>query len=49
MSSLNEKLLDIYRTYKDKKHPPVPIATIKEFLILEGVNIDDLKGDDNDK
>jgi hypothetical protein len=41
MSSLNEKLLDIYMTYKDQKNPTIPLATIKEFLILEGVNIDD--------
>lgn len=41
MSSLNEKLLDIYMTYKDQKNPPVPITTIKEFLILEGVIIDE--------
>lgn len=41
MSSLNEKFYDIYRTFKDHKNPPVPIDTIKEYLELEGVFLDD--------
>ena len=41
MLSLNEKLLDIYITYKDNENPPVPIETIKEYLELEGVLTDE--------
>lgn len=41
MYSLNEKLKDIYLTYKDHKNPPVPLDTIKEYLELEGVSLDD--------
>ena len=41
MYSLNEKLKDIYMTYKDHKNPPVPIGTIKEYLELEGVLLED--------
>ena len=37
MSRLNEKLYDIYMTFKDQKNPPVPIETIKEYLELEGI------------
>jgi hypothetical protein len=37
MLTLNEKLKDIYMTYKDHENPPVPIETIKEYLELEGV------------
>ena len=41
MSTLNEKLLDIYITYKDDINPPVPLETIKEYLELEGVLTDE--------
>lgn len=41
MSRLNENLKDIYLTYKDQKNPPVPIDTIKEYLELEGVSLED--------
>jgi hypothetical protein len=41
MSSLNEKFYDIYMTFKDHKNPPVPIETIKEYLELEGVLLND--------
>jgi len=41
MSTLNEKLLDIYMTYKDDSKPPVPIDTIKEYLELEGIPLED--------
>ncbi|UTB33891.1 MAG: hypothetical protein NKF70_06800 [Methanobacterium sp. ERen5] len=41
MSSLNDKLKDIYLTFKDDANPPVPIDIIKEFLELEGVLLDD--------
>jgi hypothetical protein len=41
MSNLNEKLKDIYMTYKDNKNPPVPIETIKEYLELEGISLED--------
>jgi len=41
MTSLNEKFYDIYMTFKDHKNPPVPIETIKEYLELEGVLLDD--------
>lgn len=41
MLSLNEKLRDIYNTYKDSLNPPVPIEVIKEYLELEGVFLKD--------
>ena len=41
MSTLNEKLFDIYITYKDHVNPPVPINTIKEYLELEGFSLDE--------
>ena len=37
MSALNEKLKDIYQTYKDHENPPVPVKKIKECLKLSGV------------
>jgi len=40
MSNLNEKLLDIYITYKNHENPPVPLDTIKEYLELEGIILD---------
>jgi len=43
MPSLNEKLLDIYMTFKDDINPPVPLETIKEYLELEGVLSDENK------
>lgn len=46
MLSLNEKLLDIYITYKDNENPPVPIETIKEYLELEGISLDDTQKKD---
>jgi hypothetical protein len=41
MSSLNEKFYDIYMTFKDQKNPLVPIDTIKEYLELEWVSLED--------
>ena len=41
LSSLNDKLKDIYFTYKDEIKPPVPINDIKKFLELEGVFLED--------
>jgi hypothetical protein len=41
MSNLDEKLLDIYMTYKDHKNPAVPINTIKEYLKLQGISLED--------
>lgn len=40
MDTLNEKLKDIYMTYKDHENPPVPLDTIKEFLELEGISLE---------
>lgn len=40
MSKLNEKLIDIYYTFKDYDNPPVPIETIKEYLKLEGISLE---------
>ena len=51
MSTLNEKLYDIYMTFKDHDNPPVPISTIKEYLELEGVTLEDenkQRGDRNE-
>lgn len=50
MLTLNEKLYDIYMTFKDKKNPPVPLETIEEYLKLEKVSLEDedkSKGDLN--
>lgn len=41
LSSLNDKLKDIYMTYKDDINPPVPVNDIKEYLRLEGVFLED--------
>ena len=41
MPNLNEKLKDIYITFKDVENPPVPLEIIREFLELEGVLMDD--------
>jgi hypothetical protein len=31
----------IYNQYKDKKNPPVTVKTIKKFLKLEGIPLDE--------
>ena len=41
MSELNEKLKDIYQTYKDHENPPVPVKKIKEYLKLSGVSLEE--------
>lgn len=41
MSKLNDKLKDIYQTYKDHDNPPVPVQKIKEYLQLSGVSLDE--------
>jgi len=41
MIGLNEKLKDIYKTYKDHENPPVPIKKIKKYLRLSGVSLED--------
>jgi hypothetical protein len=41
MSGLNEKLKDIYHTYKDHENPPVPVKKIKEYLKLSGVLLEE--------
>jgi len=41
MSGLNEKLKDIYQTYKDHENPPVPVKKIKEYLKLSGVFLEE--------
>ncbi len=38
---LNDKLKDIYQTYKDEKNPPVPVKEIKEYLKLFGVELEE--------
>jgi len=49
MSNLNDKLKDIYLTYRDQDNPPVPLKAIREYLELEGVELDESrnKGDTN--
>jgi len=46
MSNLNDKLIDIYMTFKNHKNSPVPLDTIKEYLELQGVSFDDYNADD---
>ncbi len=41
MSGLNDKLKEIYHTYKDHKNPPVPVKKIKEYLKLSGVQLEE--------
>jgi hypothetical protein len=41
MNNLNDKLKDIYLTYKDDVNSPVPLDIIKEYLELSGVEIDE--------
>lgn len=41
MSDLNDKLKDIYKTYKDQENPPVPVKKIKKYLKLSGVHIEE--------
>ena len=41
MSGLNDKLKDIYQTYKDHENPPVPVKKIKEYLKLSGVQLEE--------
>ena len=41
MSRLNDKLKEIYQTYKDHKNPPVPVKKIKEYLKLSGVQLEE--------
>ncbi len=38
---LNKLLIKAYYCYKDYKNPPVPVNTIKEFLELEGIKVED--------
>lgn len=42
LSTLTDKLLDIYITYKDDENSPVPLDTIKEYLELEGISLEDV-------
>jgi hypothetical protein len=39
VSKLNDKLKDIYMTYREYENPPVPLDAIKEYLELVGVNL----------
>jgi len=41
MSGFNDKLKDIYQTYKDHENPPVPVKKIREYLELSGVSLED--------
>jgi LEA14-like dessication related protein len=45
ISDLTKKLKDIYTTFKNQSNPPVPIQDIKEFLELEGVELNEGEGD----
>jgi N-acetyl-beta-hexosaminidase len=36
-----DKLKDIYKTYKDKKNPPVPVKDIRDFLELSGIPLEE--------
>lgn len=37
---LNSILKEAYDQYKDVSNPPVPIKEIKEYLELEGIEVD---------
>lgn len=37
---LNELLIKAYRRWLDEPDPPVPVDTIREYLELEGVPLD---------
>lgn len=39
-NELNNLLKQAYYLYKDEKNPPVPLKTIKEYLMLEGIVLD---------
>ncbi len=38
---LDKKLKAIYYENKDKKNPKVPLKTIKKFLEIEGIPLDE--------
>jgi hypothetical protein len=40
LKRLDQKLKVIYYKHKDEKNPPVPIKTIKKYLELEGIDLD---------
>lgn len=42
---LNKLLIDVFNQYKDSDNPPVPIPEIKDFLELEGIELDVEGGD----
>ncbi len=39
----DQKLKAIYYEHKDEKNPKVPLKTIKKYLELEGIEVDDDK------
>lgn len=39
--TLNDKLKNIYQTYKDQENPPVSINVIKEYLELCGIKLEE--------
>ena len=41
MIEFDDKLKEIYKTYKDHDNPPVPVKKIKEYLELSGVSLDE--------
>ena len=38
---LNNLLKKAYHSWKDDLDPPIPLETIKEYLVLEGVHLDE--------
>ncbi len=42
---LNILLKQAYYRYKECKNPPVPLHAIKEYLKLEGIDLDDAQVD----
>jgi len=38
---LNALLQEAYQSWKNDPDPPIPLNTIKEYLALEGVNLDE--------
>jgi hypothetical protein len=40
---LNKLLKKAYNKYQNDPNPPIPLKTIKEFLELEGISLEDTK------
>lgn len=41
-NEFNDLLQQVYNQYKGYKNPPIPLLEIKEYLELEGVNLEEI-------